>query len=125
MLGKTGPQSRNYVTTPSNKWKNKWFAPFISNARLIYLFFDTQAEGNAKPSFLSYNLETLNRDGDSYPNTADDIKGAAAAIHLAGSDTVSPRLLYILFRTNECSLSYGYLDCRIIVDIHSCYDSQP
>ncbi|KAF9459534.1 cytochrome P450 [Collybia nuda] len=45
------------------------------------------AEGTAKPSFLSKQLEARRRAGANYPNTIEDIKGAAGAIYLAGVDT--------------------------------------
>ncbi|KAF9443660.1 cytochrome P450 [Macrolepiota fuliginosa MF-IS2] len=46
-------------------------------------------EGTAKPSFLSYHLERLQRDGkDESKPSYEDVKGAASAILGAGSDSI-------------------------------------
>ncbi|RDB17682.1 hypothetical protein Hypma_001256 [Hypsizygus marmoreus] len=50
------------------------------------------ASGTANPCFLSHHLEGLNRDGGSYPNTAADIKGAAAQLYFAAMDTTASSL---------------------------------
>ncbi|KAF9456706.1 cytochrome P450 [Collybia nuda] len=45
------------------------------------------AEGKANTSFLSTQLEERDRDGTNYPNTIEDIKGAAGTMYCAGADT--------------------------------------
>ncbi|RDB17679.1 hypothetical protein Hypma_001255 [Hypsizygus marmoreus] len=50
------------------------------------------AAGNAEPCFLSHHLEGLNRDGTKYPNTAEDIKGAAGMLYFAATDTTASTL---------------------------------
>ncbi|RDB17663.1 hypothetical protein Hypma_001219 [Hypsizygus marmoreus] len=45
------------------------------------------ASGTAKPCFLSYHLEGLNREGEKYPYSAEDIKGASGMLYLAAADT--------------------------------------
>ncbi|KAF9456701.1 cytochrome P450 [Collybia nuda] len=45
-------------------------------------------EGKAKPSFLATQLEAHNRGGSDFPNTLEDIKGAASAVYGAGVDTI-------------------------------------
>jgi hypothetical protein len=64
---------------------------------------NNQDEGNARPSFLSTQLEALNRDGKNYPNTAEDIKGAAGVMFFGGADTV--RAFRVSFLT--LVLSFG------------------
>jgi len=44
-------------------------------------------EGTAKPSFISYHLEELNRNGRDGPDAELDIQGTAGAIYFAGMDT--------------------------------------
>ncbi|KAF5376707.1 hypothetical protein D9615_007824 [Tricholomella constricta] len=46
-----------------------------------------QAEGKAKPSFLSYHLEALDREGPDGPDAVLDIQGAAAVLFCAGAET--------------------------------------
>lgn len=48
-----------------------------------------QAKGEAHPSFLLNELEKMKREGGKYPNTIEDIKGAAGTMSFGGSDTVS------------------------------------
>lgn len=45
------------------------------------------AQGGAKPSFLSHQLEALDRDGPDGPHAILDIQGAAAGLYTAGADT--------------------------------------
>ncbi|KAF8885567.1 cytochrome P450 [Gymnopilus junonius] len=44
-------------------------------------------EGTAKDSYLLTHLEGLQREGENYPYTIDDIKGSTGAIYAAGADT--------------------------------------
>ncbi|KAF9459490.1 cytochrome P450 [Collybia nuda] len=73
-----------------------YYAGFARNNRWIidklhdYPFdkvSEQMAEGNAKPSFLSTNLEEYNRDGPDHPNTIADIKGAAGQMYCVAADT--------------------------------------
>ncbi|KAF8064434.1 cytochrome P450 [Lyophyllum atratum] len=45
------------------------------------------AKGTAKPSFLSYHLEALNREGSDDPDATLDIQGAAGIMYCAGAET--------------------------------------
>lgn len=76
------------ITIPSRKFQPKWQ---VSNLRLMSCNSEEilQAEGNAKSSFLSTQLEAHNRDGPNSLNTIADIKGAAGVIYCAAADTVS------------------------------------
>jgi len=46
-------------------------------------------DGTAKECFISTHLKGLEREGDNYPYSVEDIKGAAAVTYNAGADTVS------------------------------------
>ncbi|KXN91602.1 O-methylsterigmatocystin oxidoreductase [Leucoagaricus sp. SymC.cos] len=48
-----------------------------------------EAEGTAKPSFLTYHLERLHLEENETPEEIDDVKGAAGVIYCAGADTVN------------------------------------
>ncbi|KAG5651994.1 hypothetical protein H0H81_006676, partial [Sphagnurus paluster] len=53
------------------------------------------AQGGAKPSFLSHQLEALDRDGPDGPHAILDIQGAAAGLYTAGADTVNVYKFYM------------------------------
>jgi len=64
-----------------------------------YPFFDVKkklAEGNARPSFLTSQMEELER-GEGDPNvTIEDIQGASAILYVAGAETTSSTLQIFL-----------------------------
>jgi hypothetical protein len=74
-----------------------------------------QAAGNAKPSFLSTQLEAHSREGADSPNTLADIKGAAGVMYCAAADTVSGHsrhrsiILLSLFLKTWSTLSMFFL----------------
>ncbi|RDB17531.1 hypothetical protein Hypma_001246 [Hypsizygus marmoreus] len=50
------------------------------------------ASGTAKPCFLSHHLEALNREGENYRYSPEDIKGASGMMYLAAADTTASSL---------------------------------
>ncbi|KAJ3574063.1 hypothetical protein NP233_g2019 [Leucocoprinus birnbaumii] len=75
------------------------------------------AAGTAKPSFLSYDLERLHREGNETPEEFVEVKGAVAVVYCAGTDTTWANLsIFMLAMTlhPECQVrAHGEIDAHV------------
>lgn len=100
------------INIHSKRYQNKWLVSILQQLRWN-LTEISQAEGTAKSSFLTTQLEANDRDGPEASVTLEDIKGAAGVMYCAGADTVSGNSSMILpypdFSKTWSSLSIFFL----------------